>query len=259
VFDSQKVRYVVEVLQGISFTANRFDVIGDFFEGIVRGEFKQSKGQYLTHTNLIKLMVEGLKLGDLSVSLINDRRRLPYIIDPSCGSSAFLIESMKKITSAVIGEVPPRLRQSQSVREFVQTSFPEYRRNVWARDYIFGIEINGDLAVASKVNMVGHGDGSAGIEAKDALIPFAQFGLARLQVSKASPVYPKPVNEQYDAILSNPPFSVTVDRDTAKTFPSSFVRGESMGKSLSSSEEQEIATELLFIERYYHLFGMPPK
>lgn len=57
VFDANKVRYVVEVLQGISFTTSRFDIIGDFFEGIVRGEFKQSKGQYLTHTNLIAFIV----------------------------------------------------------------------------------------------------------------------------------------------------------------------------------------------------------
>ena len=251
-FDAQKVRYVVEVLQDISFTVNEFDVIGDFFEGIVRGEFKQSKGQYLTHTNLIRFMVEGLQLGQLAVQLVNNEKRLPYIIDPSCGSGAFLIESMKRITDYVLSH-QSRIRRSLAVTEFVQASFPEYRHNAWARHFIYGIEINGDLAAATKVNMVGHGDGSANIEAKDALVPFEGFTLGFLQVSKPSPVYPKPVNEQFDAILSNPPFSVTVDRDTAKTFPETYIQGESIAERLQRNNELEVATELLFIERYYQL------
>jgi len=252
VFDAQKVGYVVEVLQGISFTVNKFDVIGDFFEGIVRGEFKQSKGQYLTHTNLVRFMIEGLQIGDLALQLINNEKRLPYIIDPACGSGAFLIESMKRITDHVLSN-QDIIRRSSSVMELVQMSFPEFRRNAWANEFVYGIEINGDLAVATKVNMVGHGDGSANIEAKDALIPFEDFSLGMLQISKHTDVYPKPANEQFDAILSNPPFSVTVDRDTAKTFPASYIQGESILRRLKKDEELEVATELLFIERYYQL------
>jgi len=252
VFDAQKVRYVVEVLQGISFTVNKFDVIGDFFEGIVRGEFKQSKGQYLTHTNLIKFMVEGLDLGELAIELINSEKRLPYIIDPACGSGAFLIESMKRITQYVLAN-PDRIRRSLSVSEFKRASFPEYGRNAWANQFIYGIEINGDLAVATKVNMVGHGDGSANIEAKDALTPFESFSMGKLQIARRNEVYPKDVNEQFDVIMSNPPFSVTVDRDTARTFPDSYVQGENILSRLRNDEELEVATELLFIERYYQL------
>lgn len=252
VFDPSKVKYVVEALQGISFTTSRFDVIGDFFEGIVRGEFKQSKGQYLTHTNLIEFMIEGIELSDLAINLINDEKRLPFIIDPACGSGAFLIESMKRITPAVLSN-PDKIKQSSAVQEFVKGSFPEFRTNSWAREFIYGIEINGDLAAATKVNMVGHGDGSASIEAKDSLIPFERFSLGKLHISKASSVYPHQVNEQFDVVLSNPPFSVTVDRDTAKEFPKSYVRGDQILRSLKEKGEKEIATELLFIERWYQL------
>ncbi len=252
-FDSAKVRYVVEALQDIAFTFNKYDVIGDFFEGIVRGEFKQSKGQYLTHTNIVKFMAEGLQLHDLAIHLINEEKRLPYIIDPACGSGAFIIESMKRITDYVMinQEV---IRKSSSVIEFFSQSFPEHRRNAWAKEYIYGIEINGDLATAAKVNMVGYRDGSANIEAKDALIPFRDFSKGMLQISKESDVYPKPVNEQFDAILSNPPFSITVDRDTARTFPSSYIQGEKILSRLKKQEgELEVSTELLFIERYYQI------
>lgn len=101
--------------------------------------------------------------------------------------------------------------------------------------------------------MVGHGDGSANIEPSDALIPLQDFSLGRLQISKNSDLYPKPVNERFDVIISNPPFSVTVDRDTAKTFPQNFLQGEIIWDRIKDNNETEVATELLFIERYYQL------
>lgn len=204
IFDPAKVRYVVEVLQEICFTVNRFDVIGSFFESVVRGEFKQSKGQYLTHLNIVNFMVEGLQLGEMSLGLINNEKRLPYIIDPACGSGSFLIESMKHITAYILHN-KRYIKKSASVKEFYETSFPTLRKNAWAKEYVYGIEVNGGLAAATKVNMVGHGDGSASIEAKDALLPFENFGLGLLQIAKSSTIYPKPVNEQFDVILTNPP------------------------------------------------------
>jgi type I restriction enzyme M protein len=252
VFDPPKVRYVVEVLEGISFVISKYDVIGDFFEGIVRGEFKQTKGQYLTHTNIIDFIIRALKIEELAMHLINEEKRLPFIIDPACGSGAFLIHSMKLTTNHVLNKWD-NIKTSQAVQEFLLSAFPEYRRNAWAHDYVYGIEIHGDLAAATKVNMVGHGDGSANIDAKDSLMDFAGFGKPRLQVKKNSPIYPKPVNEQFDVVISNPPFSVTVDRDTARRFPDLYIQGEAILKKLKKTAKLEVATELLFIERWYQL------
>ena len=252
VFDAPKVRYVVEVLQDISFTVSRYDVVGDFFEGIVRGEFKQTKGQYLTHTNIINFVIRALEMDKLAVELINKENRLPYIIDPACGSGAFLIESMKCITSHVLLS-KQRLKRNQTVQDFVRDSFPEHRQNAWAQKYIYGIEIHGDLGAATKVNMVGHGDGSANIEAKDALLDFEDYRKDLLQVKKTRDYYPKPLNEQFDVVISNPPFSVTVDRDTARKFPACFIQGEDIARRLKKSKELEVATELLFIERWFQL------
>lgn len=253
VFDAPKVKYVVEILQGISLTTNRYDVLGDFFEKIVRTEFKQSKGQYLTHTNLVNFIIRALEIENLALHLINEEKRLPYIIDPACGSGTFLIESMKLITSYIL-ENQDKLKRSRSVKEFVEMMFPPARRNAWANWYIYGIEINTDLATATKVNMVGHGDGSANIEAKDALIDFEEYTKDLLQVKKTSEVYPKPVNEQFDVVISNPPFSVTIDRDTAKNLPKIFVWGEQIKKQLDKAKKKkEVSTETLFIERWYQL------
>ena len=262
VFDAPKVRYVVEVLQDICFTANKFDVIGNFFEGIVRGEFKQTKGQYLTHTYIINFMLKALDLENFSLNLINTETRLPYIIDPACGSGAFLIESMKQISKFILSN-PDKLKKSDAIKEFIQYNFPPFRQNLWARDYIYGIEIMRDLATATKVNMVGHGDGSANIEALDALMDFEKYTKTKLQIKKQNEDqiekqnedYRWPLNEQFDVVVSNPPFRITVDRDTAKTFPSCFLQGEKIAKSLKNEkgENKEIDIENLFIERWYQL------
>jgi type I restriction enzyme M protein len=252
-FDPPKVKYVVEVIQGISLTANRYDLLGLFFERIVRAEFKQSKGQYLTHTNIVAFVLRALGIDLLALDLINTDLRLPYVIDPACGSGTFLIETMKLITSTVLSN-PTQLRTSQSVREFLADMFPGIRPNRWANDYIYGIEIHRDLATATKVNMVGHGDGSANIEAKDALLPFGQYSKPLLQVNRQSTVYSKPVNEQFDVVVSNPPFSIRADRDTVKGLPSTFAWGVKIAQALQKQEKKtEVDIENIFIERWYQL------
>ncbi|NMB80609.1 MAG: SAM-dependent DNA methyltransferase, partial [Ignavibacteria bacterium] len=128
-------------------------------------------------------------------------------------------------------------------------NFQRLGKNAWADEYIYGIEINSDLAMASKVNMVGHGDGSAHIESADGLINFNSYHDKLAITKKESRTYLFPVNEQFDIVVSNPPFSVTVDRDTAKQFSELYLRG---GK-IANNKELEVDTENLFIERWFQL------
>ncbi len=253
IFDAPKVKYVVEVLQDISFLQNKYDVLGDFFEKIVRQELKQTKGQYLTHPNIVDFILYALRLDELTLNLINNETRLPYIIDPACGSGTFLIHAMKLIDKVKEeAEKEGKIKKDYATQEFLDKNFQRLRKNAWADEYIYGIEINSDLAMASKVNMVGHGDGSANIEPADGLIDFSNYH-RKLAEKHESKVYSFPVNEQFDVVVSNPPFSVTVDRDTAKQFPRLYLRGEKIAKTLKNNKELEVDTENLFIERWYQL------
>jgi type I restriction enzyme M protein len=36
------------------------DVLRDFFEGIIRNGFKQSKGQFFTHINIVRFLLWGI-------------------------------------------------------------------------------------------------------------------------------------------------------------------------------------------------------
>jgi len=253
IFDAPKVKYVVEVLQDISFLQNKYDVLGDFFEKIVRQELKQTKGQYLTHQNIVDFILYAVKLDEFTLDLINNETRLPYIIDPACGSGTFLIHAMKLIDKVKEeAEREGKIKKDYATQEFLDKNFQRLRKNAWADEYIYGIEINSDLAMASKVNMVGYGDGSAHTEPADGLVDFSNYH-DKLALKKDSKVYPFPVNEQFDVVVSNPPFSVTVDRDTAKQFPKLYLRGEKIAKTLRNNKELEVDTENLFIERWYQL------
>jgi len=253
IFDAPKVKYVVEVLQDISFLQNKYDVLGDFFEKVVRKELKQTKGQYLTHQNIVDFILNALKLDELTLDLINNETRLPYVIDPACGSGTFLIHSMKLIDKVKEkAEKEGKIKKNYVTEEFLDKNFQRLRKNAWADEYIYGIEINPDLAMASKVNMVGHGDGSAHIEPQDGLVDFTNYH-DKLKIKTKNSVYKFSVNEQFDVVVSNPPFSVTVDRDTAKQFPELYLRGAKIAETIKNNKELEVDTENLFIERWYQL------
>ncbi|MFR0801795.1 MAG: hypothetical protein ACLSHX_12635 [Suilimivivens sp.] len=54
--EMSKIMGVVHILEGVSITKNKnqSDLLGDFFESIIENEFKQSKGQFFTHKNIVR-------------------------------------------------------------------------------------------------------------------------------------------------------------------------------------------------------------
>ena len=258
-FSLSKLKYAVQKLEGLSFVDGKNslsgkDILGDFFEGIIRDGFKQSKGQFFTHTNIVRFMLYAIQADKLAIKRIKDDKEIPYMIDPSAGSGTFLIEYMKFITENMkyrnrnaLG-YNNELGTSRAVKDKVTSDwfFPDYRENKWAQTYIYGSEINFNLGTATKVNMILHGDGSTNIFVKDGLLPFAKYEKETapnaLNGSVKDTLYQEhEVNGQFDLILTNPPFSVELDNDTKKTIKHDFMFG---GKKNS---------ENLFIERWYQL------
>jgi type I restriction enzyme M protein len=249
-----KIAYVVESLEGISLLENENidegDVLGDFFEGIVSEGFKQDKGQFFTHPNIVSFVLHILGIDELATALVSGKEnpakpRLPFICDPACGSGTFLIESMKLITKSVL--TPSKVSRSIVVDRFIASNFPKLKENTWAREYIYGVEINSDLALATKVNMVLHGDGSINIFAKDGLLPFSKFEIpSKVSILAKSEVVPNysykyEVNEGFDVVISNPPFAIDLDNETKRTLPQRFLNA------------QKANSENLFIERWFQL------
>lgn len=251
-FSLNKLKYTVSELERFSFVdgKNSFDgkdILGDFFEGIIRDGFKQTKGQFFTHINIVKFILWGLQLDKLAIERVNNDLELPYLIDPSAGSGTFLIEYMKFITENLKRRFRSELHETRDIDDkFHQWFMPDHRENKWASHYIYGIEINFNLGTATKVNMILHGDGSTNIFVKDGLLPFKFYDkesapnfLKQYELDKL--YFDKEVNGQFDCIITNPPFSVNLDNETKKNVKKEFIFG---GKRNS---------ENLFIERWYQL------
>lgn len=251
-FPLNKLIYTVQALENFSFLEGRSsldgkDILGNFFESITRDGFKQNKGQFFTPTPIVNFLLYALQLDNLAIDRLNNDRELPLIIDPSAGSGTYLVEAMKLITKELKYKQKNKLRSSLQIKQRFEELFtPDYAENKWAREYLYGSEINFDLGTASKVNMILHGDGSTNIFVKDGLLPF------RFYVKETSPNFletatsetlynDKDVNAKFDVAISNPPFSVDLDTQTKREVENTFVFGDKRN------------SENLFLERYYQL------
>lgn len=261
-FSLSKLKYTVQQLEGLSFvdgknSVNGKDILGDFFEAIIRDGFKQTKGQFFTPMNIVKFMLLAVKADKLAVKRILDDKEIPYMIDPSGGSGTFIIEYMKFITENMKyknsnGKYNKELGTSRAITDKIESDwfYPDNRENKWAKDYIYTSEINFNLGTATKVNMILHGDGSSNVFVKDGLASFEQYEKETapnaLRGSFKDVNYSEEnknllVNGQFDLILTNPPFSVDLDNDTKKTVKKQYLFGDKKN------------SENLFIERWYQL------
>ena len=95
--------------------------------------------------------------------------------------------------------------------------------------------------MATKVNMILHGDGNANIEKSDGLADIGSYqrDRTRRKNQPANHPYKYVINEQFDCVISNPPFSIKEDARTLAQYQSRF--GYAEWKN----------SENLFIERWY--------
>lgn len=249
-FDMNKLILTVKELQGISLLGGRDqldgkDLLGDFFEQITRTGFSQNKGQFFTPVNIVKFMLYALQLDELAIDVFNENaasQKLPYIIDPSCGSGTFLIEAMKLVTKEMTEKQTEKVdTTSYGGKKRFNEFFPENARNTWARNYLYGSDFNFDLGISAKVNMILHGDGAANIFIKDGLGDFSTYD-RQLAIEDKSDIYGgKKINGKFDVVVTNPPFSIKIDEKTQKGLKDRFLFADKKN------------SENLFIERYYQL------
>lgn len=250
-----QIRFAIERLEPYDFTAlasqdGQVDILGDFFEGVMRTGYKQTKGQFFTHRNIADFLVRATGLPAVARERARNGQRPPQIIDPAAGSGTFLIAAMHGVREALLA-----LRENESdslsvaARTVLGLILQEgARRHAWAENHCFGLEHNRDLGHAAQINMLLHADGAssifAGPEVGDGLVPFSQYGgtCPLLATVTKRPPYPLPVCEQFDFVLSNPPFSAKYSEDDRARYDSAL--------DITTRSDR---SEDLFVDRWFQL------
>lgn len=252
-FSRERLKTIVKVLQVMSITrgaALNADVIGAFFEEILRTGFKQDKGMYFTHANLVWFILEAIDLAGLAITTWeganHPENRLPYVIDPACGSGTFLLRAMHIITDAIRSQRNKIVTDYESI-QFFNARMSDEMPNYWAEHFLYGMDPKFVMAITAKINMVLHGDGSAHIFKYDALKPFSSYSDDKLKPlsdkyrSIPRTRYDHDMVETFDVVVSNPPFGITLSSDTKTMLPDTF------------SLNHGIRSEMAFLERWFQL------
>lgn len=195
---------VVEHLQGLAINRIDLDTKGVAFEKFMEDFFKGRMGQFFTPREIIRFCVE----------MLNPEKD-DLVLDPACGSGGFLLNTM------------------DAMREFAEKNYDDQEAyNHWhwfAKENLYGIEINDQIARVCKMNMIIHDDGHTNVISTDSLRDFSEITDIHRDFKK----------NHFDIILTNPPFGATV-KSTEKDY---------LGKYKLSEDKKNQKTEILFIER----------
>ena len=240
--NAKVVKEVVELIQGYRIRYNkRQQYLSDFFELLLTTGLKQEAGQYFTPVPIAQFIIKSLPLDSIMAEKLSrkDGEILPYMIDYAAGSGHFITEFMHEI---------------QDIINYCDTSkyIEETRKHLvnwqnchfdWATDYVYGIEKDYRLVKVGKVGCYLHGDGLANVILSDGLANFCNNKEYKGKLRKQTNDGQKD-NQQFDIVLSNPPYSVSSFRQTTRDYYTE--QDFELYKSLTDNSSE---IECLFIER----------
>ena len=236
------VKEVVELLQGYRIRYNkRQQYLSDFFELLLTTGLKQEAGQFFTPVPIAQFIIKSLPLDKIVDKTLKSKEGdlLPYMIDYAAGSGHFITEYMHEVQNIINQKEPSKYidRTSKKIKNWKDDQYD------WATEYVYGVEKDYRLVKVGKVGCYLHGDGLANVILSDGLGNFVNTkdykGRLRISCDDDSKD-----NQQFDILLSNPPYSVaafintTRDYYTEKDF-------ELYDKLTDNSSE----IECLFVER----------
>jgi type I restriction enzyme M protein len=160
------VRKIVGLFEDTDLSLTAFDVKGEAFEYFLGDTFTGGLGQYFTPRNVVQFITDAvdLKIGQ-------------KIVDPFCGTGGFLIHAFETLAEKI------------RLQEFSEAEKERWRLELSNRS-LYGSDWAERTSQTCKMNMVVHGDGSAGIVKHHGLVDV-----------------PGIIEEgAFDVCLTNPPF-----------------------------------------------------
>lgn len=240
--NAKVVKEVVELIQGYRIRYNkRQQYLSDFFELLLTTGLKQEAGQYFTPVPIAQFIIKSLPLDSIMAEKLSrkDGEILPYMIDYAAGSGHFITEFMHEIQD-IINACDTSKYIEETRKHLINWQNCHFD---WATNYVYGIEKDYRLVKVGKVGCYLHGDGLANVILSDGLANFCNNKEYKGKLRKLVNDGQKD-NQQFDIVLSNPPYSVSSFRQTTRDYYT-----EQDFELYNSLTDNSSEIECLFIER----------
>lgn len=222
-FDGKTLRIIISKIQNYCIRETERDVVSDAFEVFIGKSLKGEEGQFFTPINVVKMMVQ----------YVNPNFK-EAIIDPSCGSGGFLVETLKNLWAQISVEAK-KYSWSTSAED-------EEKRNA-AIKCIRGIDKDPFLAKIAKAYMAILGDGKGGICCEDSLDLPEKWSSQTISLIGLG---------RFDVVLANPPFGKNIKVE-GKAKLSQFILARKEYDNDQSSPVDKGNVSTLFLERTLQL------
>ena len=239
--NAKVVKEVVELIQGYRIRYNkRQQYLSDFFELLLTTGLKQEAGQYFTPVPIAQFIIKSIPLDSIMAEKLSrkDGEILPYMIDYASGSGHFITEYMHEIQD-IINNCNPSKYIEETKKHLINWQNCHFD---WATDYVYGVEKDYRLVKVGKVGCYLHGDGLANVILSDGLASFCNKeykGKLHKEINDG-----QQDNQQFDIVLSNPPYSVSSFRQTTRDYYT-----EQDFELYNSLTDNSSEIECLFVER----------
>jgi type I restriction enzyme M protein len=232
--NDRALAYVAGELSRYSLLSTDTDAKGVAYEAITSTTLKRERGQFFTPRNVIRMMVEMV-----------DPQPGKRILDPACGSGGFLVVALAHHRVRLLEQlgVP---RGAPAVPRELKAIERDLKR--YARESLYGLDVDPDLRKAARMNMVMNNDGHGNIFAMNSL----EFGVPGKELDdwadfrKMSGGY-----EKFDYVFTNPPFGSKIpvsDSDVLQRFDLGHQWTRTREGWQKAKPLKKVPPEILFIE-----------
>ncbi len=228
--DADSIVYVIGELQNFCLIEAERDSVADAFETFIDHALKGGQGQFFTPRNVVRMMVDILDPNDED-----------YIIDPSCGSGGFLVETLRYIWKKLDSEGERYHWNAANLKE---------EKMEVALNKLCGIDKDYFLSKVAKAYMAILGDGKSGIFCEDSLdIPSNWQDKTRIKIGTG----------KFSILLTNPPFGSKIPvrgEDKLKQYDLAYKwKKNKYGVWEKGKLKEKESPQVLFIERDVQLLA----
>lgn len=242
--NAKKCRAVVSYLEGVNLSETDLDSKGRAFETFMGSFFRGDFGQYFTPRPIVKFIVDVLPI-------TNEDK----VLDTSCGSGGFLLHALDKVRKQADKRAEDGYYDLDTPKGY------KAHHDFWhdfAKDKLFGIEINEQISRTAKMNMIIHDDGHTNVISADGLLPISRKKLNGDY--NGDTIQDKTTNEGFEEesfkfVITNPPFGSVV-KQTEKAYLHQYNLGNKsidwINPKSKALQRPNQSTEVLFIEQDYN-------